>query len=283
MIARQTAVETAIKMKGQRNQVVDLYNSVRPLPLGYKVKYEDLLCATYVSSIFIKLGWTDIVPPNPRAWQLYEIMAAIDCGVQDKNRVPQIGDLIFFGINNRISGITHVGIVTEVQNGKQIYYYDIQSVVGRHTCPVGYSYIWGYGVPDYASKDLEPVPTPDPEPAPHVWAVGDLVTVNPGARWYKGQSIKLSVINDKWYIMSIKGDRAVLGMNLAETRNIQSPIHTCDITLVTPNEPVVEPANDKVTITVTVDKETKQLLDIMATGNHKTIGEIIDLLLEDAR
>lgn len=286
MIARQTAVRTAIQMKGQRNQVVDLYNSVRPLPLGYKVKYEDLLCATYVSSIFIRLGWTDIVPPNPRAWQLYEIMAALDCGVQDSKRTPEIGDLIFFGINKKVSGITHVGIVTEVK-GTQIYYYDIQSVVGRHTCPVGYSSIWGYGVPDYASKDLEPIPEPTPEPdapdAPHVFAVGDLVTVNPGAKWYRGQSIKLSVINDKWYIMSVKGDRAVLGMNLAETRNIQSPIHTCDISLVVANGAIEQPPEDKVSITVTVDRETLELLDIMATGNNKTMGEIIDMLLEDAR
>lgn len=109
------------------------------------------------------------------------------------------------------------------------------------------------------------------------------MTVNPGAKWYKGQSIKLSVINDKWYISSIKNDRAVLGMNLAETRNIQSPIHTCDISLVVANGAIEQPPQDKVTITVTVDRETLELLDIMATGNHKTMGEIIDMLLEDAR
>lgn len=283
MIARQTAVQTAIEMRGQRNQVVDLYNSVRPLPLGYRVKYEDLLCAAYVSSIFIRLGWTDIVPPNPRAWQLYEIMAALDCGVQDPNRTPEIGDLIFFGINKKVSGITHVGIVTEV-NGKQIYYYDIQSVVGRHTCPVGYSYIWGYGIPDYASKDLQPQPTPQPEPdAPRQFQVGDLVTVNPGAKWYKGQSIKLSIFSDIWYIMSIKGDRVVLGMNKDETRNIQSPIHDTDITLYQEASPAPAPAGQKVKLSVDVDLETYQLLEIMSKGSHISIGAVIDMLLEDAR
>jgi len=283
MIARQTAVQTAIEMRGQRKQVVDLYNSVRPLPLGYRVKYEDLLCATYVSSIFIRLGWTDIVPPNPRAWQLYEIMAALDCGVQDPNRTPEIGDLIFFGINKKVSGINHVGIVTEV-SGEQIYYYDIQSVVGRHTCPVGYSYIWGYGIPDYASKDLQPQPTPQPEPdAPRQFQVGDLVTVNPGAKWYKGQSIKLSIFSDIWYIMSIKGDRVVLGMNKDETRNIQSPIHDTDITLYQEASPAPAPAGQKVKLSVDVDLETYQLLEIMSKGNHIPIGAVIDMLLEDAR
>ena len=289
MIARQTAVQTAISFKGKRNEVVDVYNSYLPRPRGYKVKYDDMLCATYVSSIFIKLGWTDIVPPECGAMQLYRNMDALGRAVLDKTRVPEIGDLIFFGNGSTVNRIQHVGIVTEVQNGKQIYYYDIQANVGRHTCPVGYSYVMGYGMPDYASKDLEPIPAPTPEPtpapspAPHVFAVGDLVTINPGARWYKGQSIKLSCINDKWYIMSIKGDRAVLGMNLAENRNIQSPIHTCDISLVVANGAIEQPPEDKVTITVTIDKETLELLDIMATGNHKTMGEIIDLLLEDAR
>ena len=295
MIARQTAVQTAIQMKGHRDDIVDIYNSYLPHPRGYKVKYSDQLCATYVSAVFIKLGWTDIVPPECGAMQLYRNMEALGRAVLDKKRVPEIGDLIFFGDGSTSSRIQHVGIVTDVQNGRQIYYYDIQANVGRHTCPVGYSYVMGYGMPDYAAHDLDkpepqpsPAPTPKPEPAPapapdHQFVVGDLVTINPGAKWYRGQSIKLSCINDKWYIMAIKGDRAVLGMNVEETRNIQSPIHTCDITLVTPNEPVVEPADDKVTLTITVDKDTAQLLDIMAKGNHKTVGEIVDLLLEDAR
>lgn len=277
MIARQTAVQTAIKMNGQRNEVVDLYNTFLPHPRRYKVKYEDMLCATYVSSIFIKLGWTDIVPPECGAHQLYQNMDALGRGVQNKKRVPEIGDLIFFGNSKYVSGIQHVGIVTEVKNNKQIYYYDIQSRVGRHTCPVGYSWIWGYGMPDYASKDIQPKPE---EPVPQtdrVFKVGDLVTINPGAKWYRGSSIKLSCFSDKWYICSIKGDRAVLGMNEAETRNIQSPINTKDITLVVPEQ------HSSVTISAVVRWDTLQLLEIMATGNNKTIGEIIDMLLEDAR
>lgn len=285
MIARQTLVQKAISFKGQREEIVRIYNEkARPLPRGYRVKLEDMLCATFASVPFLALGWSDIVPPECGAMQLYRNMEALGRAVLDKTRVPDAGDLIFFGNGKEVRNINHVGIVTEVKDNKQIYYYDLQSVVGRHTCPVGYSYVMGYGMPDYASKDLEPLPEPTPEPdAPRVFAVGDLVTVNPGAKWYRGQSIKLSVINDKWYIMSVKGDRAVLGMNLSETRNIQSPIHTCDISLVVANGAIEQPPEDKVTITVTVDRETLELLDIMATGNNKTMGEIIDLLLEDAR
>lgn len=291
MIARQTAVQTAISFKGKRNEIVDIYNTYLPRPRGYKVKYDDMLCATYISAVYVKLGWADIVPPECGAMQLYRNMEALGRAVLDKKRVPEIGDLIFFGNGSTVNRIQHVGIVTEVQNGKQIYYYDIQANVGRHTCPVGYSYVMGYGMPDYAAHDLDkpeqkPTTEPIPQPVPqtdHVYAVGDLVTVNPGAKWYRGQSIPFSVINDKWYICSIRNDRAVLGMNLAENRNIQSPIHTCDISLVVANGAIEQPPENKVTITVTIDKETLELLDIMATGNHRTMGEIIDMLLEDAR
>lgn len=288
MIAREIAIQTAISFKGKREEIVSTYNNYfrdngLPYPRGYRVKLEDQLCATYMSAVFCSLNWCDICPPECGAMQLYRNLEALGRAVLDKNRVPEIGDLIFFGSGGSSSHIQHVGMVTEV-NGRQIYYYDIQANVGRHTCPVGYSYVMGYGMPDYSSKDLQPVPTPEPEPdTPHVFAVGDLVTVNRGAKWYRGQSIKATVFDDKWYICSIRGDRAVLGMNLAETRNIQSPIHTSDISLVVANGVVEQPTEDKVTITLTVNRYTLDLLDIMATGNHKTMGEIIDMLMEDAR
>ena len=282
MLARQTAVQKAISMKGQRDDVVDVYNTYLPHPRGYKVKYSDQLCATYVSAIFISLSWTDLVPPECGARQLYRNMEAIGCASSDVRRVPSPGDLIFFGQNSTPNGINHVGIVVDITQGnKRIVYYDISTSgrVAQHYCPVGYAWICGFGMPDYASKDFAPTP----EPVPREFKVGDLVTINPGAKWYKGQSIKANVFSDKWYIMSIKGDRAVLGMNLAETRCITSPIHTSDITLVNANEPVVEPEKDKVTLTITVDKDTAQLLQIMADGWHISIGEVIDKLLEDAR
>lgn len=282
MLARKIAVQKAASMKGQREEVIKLYNTFLPHPRGYIVKDSDQACATYVSAVYIGLSWTCLVPPECAAWRLYKNMEALGCSFWGSNRTPIEGDLIFFGVGTSVSKIDHVGIVDHV-DGDTIYFWDIRSTVMLHSYKPGakssikaYGYILGYGLPDYASKDTD-------EPEPIEFKTGDLVTVNRGAKWYKGQSIKASVFDDQWYILSVKGDRAVLGMNLAETRCIQSPIHTCDITLVTPNEPVQEPASDKVTITVTVDKDTAQLIDIMAKGNNKTPGEIIDMLLEDAR
>lgn len=61
---------------------------------------------------------------------------------------------------------------------------------------------------------------------------GDLVKIKSGARYYNGGAIPNWVVAENWYISSISGDRAVLGLNQAKNRNIQSPINTKDITLV---------------------------------------------------
>ncbi len=282
MNARQTVINAAKAMKGQRNQVVTLYNSFTPRARGYKCKDSDLLCAAFTSSVFIGLKWTELVPPEVAAWRLYRNMEALGCSHWGNDYTPVMGDLMFFGVGDSVSKIDHVGIF-EKRVGNTYYFWDIRSTVEQHTFTPGnkddkkeYGYILAWGMPDYSLKE-----TGEPEEPVHEFAVGDLVTVNPGAKWYKGQSIKLSVINDKWYIMAIKGDRVVLGMNLAETRNIQSPIHTCDISLVVANGVVEQPPEDEVSVTITIKKATLEYLDILAAGNNLTIGQAVDLSVEE--
>lgn len=53
-----------------------------------------------------------------------------------------------------------------------------------------------------------------------------LVSIASNAVYYNGGSIPSWVKAEKWYISSISGDRAVLGLNEAQNRNIQSPIST---------------------------------------------------------
>ena len=54
--------------------------------------------------------------------------------------------------------------------------------------------------------------------------VGSLVTIKSGATYYNGVAIPSFVMNDKWYVAEVYGDRAVLGKNQSGTHNIQSPI-----------------------------------------------------------
>lgn len=302
--AARKAVDYAVSQKGQRNSVVDVYNSYLPHPRKYIVKYEDQLCATFISSIFIALGWTDIVPPECGAHQLYWNMEALGRAQLNKKRVPDIGDLIFFGNSSKASGIQHVGIVQEVTSDKKrIYYYDLTGVVGRHTVPVGYSWIMGYAWPDYASKEGTPVPGDDtssapggaPSPQGEGIGAGDLVHIKEGARWYSGSTIKASVMPKNWYVIQNKNGRVVLGMDESQRSNIQSPIHEEDLILVrkalgdeidpvipepTP-EPEPEPTptygpNEYIGLIATVKKSTMAKLEKAAKDRGMSVGEILD-------
>lgn len=65
--------------------------------------------------------------------------------------------------------------------------------------------------------------------------VGSLVKINSDAKYYDGQAIPDWVKADSWYVSSLSSNRAVLGQNKTKTRNIQSPIKTSDLKLVTMN------------------------------------------------
>lgn len=54
---------------------------------------------------------------------------------------------------------------------------------------------------------------------------GDLVTIKAGATWYNGAAIPDWVMSDRWYVLEIAGDRAVLDQNQSYTNSIMSPIN----------------------------------------------------------
>lgn len=62
--------------------------------------------------------------------------------------------------------------------------------------------------------------------------VGDLVKIKADAKYYTGVLIPSWVINDKWFVASISGDRVVVGKNEKGNRDIQSPVRKDDLMLV---------------------------------------------------
>ena len=58
---------------------------------------------------------------------------------------------------------------------------------------------------------------------------GDLVSIKPGSKYYNGVAIPSWVMNQKWYITQVKGDRAVLGKNASGSNDINSPINVNDL------------------------------------------------------
>lgn len=155
---------------GSHRQIVDVYNSHRPLARGYALKYTDAWCAGFVSAVAIKLGLTDIMPTEVGVGNMIELYRKLGRWQESDSYVPKPGDVIMYawsdnGVGDCISGASHVGIVVSC-DGKTITVIEGNkaNAVGYREIAVNGRYIRGFGLPDYASKATENEPV-SPAPA----------------------------------------------------------------------------------------------------------------------
>lgn len=123
----------------RHHEIIDIYNSIRPLPRGYRVTYNDAWCAAFVSAMAKKAGYgTGFIyecgVPN-------QIALAKNKGIFSKT--PTLGGLIFFDWNG--GAADHVGIVRRITDNT------ISTIEGNKNDAVGYrtinknsNYIVGY-------------------------------------------------------------------------------------------------------------------------------------------
>lgn len=103
-----------VKQGSKRHKkIIDGYNQITPLPRGYRVKYSDAWCSTFVSYILYKCKCKH---------KIYECSADkmyIKCKKYLIDDDVQINDLIFYDWNND-KHCDHVGIVQRVTK-KYVY------------------------------------------------------------------------------------------------------------------------------------------------------------------
>lgn len=143
---------------GKYKKIIDLYNSVRPLPRGYAVKYWDEWCDTTVSAAGIKAGCTELIGRECGVEEHVKIFKQLGIWIEDGTIRPQAGDIIVFNWdqgyqpNNGYSD--HIGIVEEV-TGNTIAIIEGNSAacsVARRWEPVGWGFIRGYARPKYGAE-----------------------------------------------------------------------------------------------------------------------------------
>ena len=140
---------------GSHREIIDVYNSHEPLARNYKMRYTDPWCATFVSAVAIKLGYTSIIPTECSCSKMIELFKNLGCWVEDENRTPNSGDILFYDWQDNGQGDNtglpdHVGIVESVANGKIIVIEgNYSNSVKKRTLTVNGKYIRGYGVPNY--------------------------------------------------------------------------------------------------------------------------------------
>lgn len=147
---------------GSHKEIIDTYNAHKPLARGYKVTYTDPWCATFVSAVAVKLGYTDIIPTECSCTKMIELLKGIGAWDESDSRTPAPGDLIFYdwqdsGTGDNQNGPDHVGIVEKVSgNTITVIEGNYFQSVKRRTITANGKYIRGYGVPKY---DTETAPS----------------------------------------------------------------------------------------------------------------------------
>ena len=155
---------------GSHRQIVDVYNSHRPLARGYALKYTDAWCAGFVSAVAIKLGLTDIMPTEVGVGEMIKLFQRLGRWKESDSYIPKPGDIIMYawgdnGVGDCTGGASHVGIVATC-DGRTITVIEgnKNDAVGYREIAVNGRYIRGFGLPDYASKATEDEPVaPAPE------------------------------------------------------------------------------------------------------------------------
>lgn len=149
------------KISGKHKKIIDIYNSHKPLAVGYRVTYSDPWCATAVSAAFIKAGLTDIGFTECSCSRMINLYKARGRWKEKDSYVPKIGDLIMYdwndnGIGDNVGAPDHVGMVCSV-NGSSLTVIEgnKNNSVGYRNISVNGKYIRGFCVPDYAGKANE--------------------------------------------------------------------------------------------------------------------------------
>ena len=143
---------------GTHKKIIDIYNTQNPRPRGYKVQYTDAWCATFVSAVAVKLGYTRIIPCECSCNYMIQGFKNIGCWVENDAYVPKQGDVIFYdwqdsGSGDNVGSSDHVGYVDSC-DGVNIVVIEgnKNNAVERRTLKVNGKYIRGFGVPKYNTE-----------------------------------------------------------------------------------------------------------------------------------
>lgn len=104
---------------GSHKMIIDLHNTLVPLPRGYKLKYTDSWCAGTWSAIAAKLKYTAIMPVECSCGFLIENAKKMGCWQENDGYVPKPGDGILYdwddsGKGDNTGWPEHVGVIYEV-------------------------------------------------------------------------------------------------------------------------------------------------------------------------
>lgn len=157
---RSKIVSTINNLKGDagHQKVIEVYNSQKPLPRGYKLQAKDPWCASTVSAVFILNGCPDFAECSCPVM----VKKAKDLGIWVENDayIPKIGDVVQYdwqdnGKGDNVGEPDHVGIVIKVDGNKiTLREGNKNGTIGNRTIDVNGKFIRGFITPHF-EDDLE--------------------------------------------------------------------------------------------------------------------------------
>ena len=136
------------------HQLVNDYNSVRPLPVGYAVKNSDDWCDIFVTTVFQREGLSGLIGRECGVERHIQIFKRLGIWNENGAATPKAGDIITFNWDQDTQPndgfADHIGIVENVSNGV-IHTIEGNSndQVRRKTYRIGHGNIRGFASPRY--------------------------------------------------------------------------------------------------------------------------------------
>lgn len=139
---------------GGHKEIIDLYNSQKPLPRGYAVQYNDEWCDTTISAAAIKAGMTDLIGRECSCQRHIDIFKEKGIWIEDGTITPKVAYIIVYnwddGTQPNDGWADHIGVVEKVVNGViTVIEGNKGGKVDRRTIKVGHGQIRGYAAPKY--------------------------------------------------------------------------------------------------------------------------------------
>lgn len=142
---------------GKHKEIIDVYNSHKPLARGYKMKYTDSWCDAFVSACAIKAGAVDLIGTEVGCEKHVQIFKQKGIWIEDDNIKPEVGDIIVYSwdysADQNTAPADHIGFVESVYNNTIVCIEgNYNDKVARRTINVGWGYIRGFARPKYSGS-----------------------------------------------------------------------------------------------------------------------------------
>ena len=161
-IVKQAQAWVGLKeANGSHKKIIDLYNTIRPLPRGYRMPYTAQWCAATMGALAVACNATDIIPLECSCSKLIELAKAMGIWVEADAYLPDPGDMMLYdwdddGRGENTNAPDHVGMVEKVTgNTITVIEGNYSNAVKRRSVLVNGKYIRGYITPKYAEAAAE--------------------------------------------------------------------------------------------------------------------------------